>query len=150
MNDKKNSKNRGIIIIVSGPSASGKGTVVSRALAKADDARLDVQLSVSMTTRGIGKGEVDGETYFYVSKEAFEKNIAENNLVEYNSYAGEYYGTPKDKLEDWLNSGSSVILEIALLPGTGIPPEKQGTRQRREDKIPPCKGQAGDSRGSLV
>ena len=71
-----------------------------------------MQLSISMTTRGIGKGEVDGETYYYVSKEDFEKNIADNNLVEYNSYAGEYYGTPKDKLEGWLNSGSSVILEI--------------------------------------
>ena len=110
--NKANTKNKGIIIIVSGPSASGKGTVVSRALEKADDARVDVQLSISMTTRGIGKGEVDGETYFYVSREAFEQNIAENNLVEYNSYAGEYYGTPKDKLEGWLNSGSSVILEI--------------------------------------
>ena len=107
-----NENGKGIIIIVSGPSASGKGTVVSRALAKADDARVDVQLSISMTTRGIGKGEVDGETYYYVSKEDFEKNIADNNLVEYNSYAGEYYGTPKDKLEGWLNSGSSVILEI--------------------------------------
>ena len=107
-----NENSKGIIIIVSGPSASGKGTVVSRALEKADDARIDVQLSVSMTTRGIGKGEVDGETYYYVSKEDFEKNIADNNLVEYNSYAGEYYGTPKDKLDGWLNSGSSVILEI--------------------------------------
>ena len=105
-------RNKGIIIIVSGPSASGKGTVVSRALAKADDARIDVQLSISMTTRGIGKGEKEGETYFYVSKEEFEKNIARSNLAEYNSYAGEYYGTPKDKLEGWLNAGSSVILEI--------------------------------------
>ena len=68
-----NENGKGIIIIVSGPSASGKGTVVSRALEKADDARIDVQLSVSMTTRGIGKGEVDGETYYYVSKEDFEK-----------------------------------------------------------------------------
>lgn len=107
-----NENGKGIIVIVSGPSASGKGTVVSRALAKADEVRLDLQLSVSMTTRGIGKGEIDGETYFYVSKEDFEKNIADNNLVEYNCYAGEYYGTPKDKLDGWLNSGSSVILEI--------------------------------------
>ena len=107
-----NESGKGIIIIVSGPSASGKGTVVSRALEKADDARVDVQLSVSMTTRGIGKGETEGETYYYVSKEDFEKNIADNNLVEYNSYAGEYYGTPKDKLDGWLDAGSSVILEI--------------------------------------
>lgn len=103
---------KGLIVIVSGPSASGKGTVVSRALEKADEARVDVQLSVSMTTRGIGKNEVDGETYYYVSREEFEKNIADNNLVEYNNYAGEYYGTPKDKLEGWLSQGSNVILEI--------------------------------------
>lgn len=103
---------RGLIVIVSGPSASGKGTVVSRAVEKADDARVEVQLSVSMTTRGIGKNEVDGETYYYVSKEEFEKQLSQNNLVEYNSYAGEYYGTPKDKLESWLNEGRNVILEI--------------------------------------
>ncbi len=104
--------NKGIIVIVSGPSASGKGTVVSRVLEKADDARVDVQLSISMTTREIGKNEVDGESYYFVSREEFEKNIAENNLAEYNSYAGEYYGTPKDKLEGWLNEGFNVILEI--------------------------------------
>jgi guanylate kinase len=107
-----NTAGKGIIIIVSGPSASGKGTVVSRALEKADDARVDVQLSVSMTTRGIGKNEVDGETYYYVTKETFEENISRGNLAEYNSYAGEYYGTPKDKLESWLEAGNSVILEI--------------------------------------
>lgn len=103
---------KGLIVIVSGPSASGKGTVVSRALEKADEARVDLQLSVSMTTRAIGRNEVDGETYYFVSREAFERNIADDNLVEYNSYAGEYYGTPKDKLEEWLAQGSSVILEI--------------------------------------
>lgn len=104
--------NKGLIIIVSGPSASGKGTVVSRALEKADDARVFVQLSISMTTRGIGKNEIDGESYYFVSKEEFENNISNGNLVEYNNYAGEYYGTPKDKLESWLEKGSSVILEI--------------------------------------
>ena len=104
--------NKGIIVIVSGPSASGKGTVVSRVLEKADDARVDVQLSISMTTREIGKNEVDGESYYFVSREEFEKNIAENNLAEYNSYAGEYYGTPKDKLEGWLNEGfNKQVLE---------------------------------------
>lgn len=103
---------KGIIVIVSGPSASGKGTVVSRALEKADDSRVEVQLSISMTTRCMGKNEVDGESYYFVSREEFEKNIAENNLVEYNTYAGEYYGTPKDRLENWLNDGLNVILEI--------------------------------------
>ena len=109
-----NNNSKGLIIIVSGPSASGKGTVVSRALEKADEARVELQLSISMTTRGIGKNEVDGESYYFVSKEEFEKHIADDNLVEYNSYAGEYYGTPKDKLEEWLDRGCNVILEIDI------------------------------------
>lgn len=103
---------RGLVIIVSGPSASGKGTVVDRAMEKAGEERVNVRLSVSMTTRGIGRNEVNGETYFFVSRETFEKNIADNNLLEYNSYAGEYYGTPKSMIEEWLNDGCSVILEI--------------------------------------
>lgn len=110
----KMNNTKGLIIIVSGPSASGKGTVVSRALEKADAARVELQLSISMTTRGIGKNEVDGESYYFVSKDEFEKHIAEENLVEYNSYAGEYYGTPKDKLENWLENGCNVILEIDI------------------------------------
>lgn len=103
---------KGIVVIVSGPSASGKGTVVDRAMEKADEERLNLQLSVSMTTRAMGKNEVDGESYFFVTKEEFERHIANNNLLEYNSYAGEYYGTPKSKLDEWLLSGASVILEI--------------------------------------
>ena len=105
---------KGLIVIVSGPSASGKGTVVSRALEKSDEARVELMLSVSMTTRGIGKNEVDGESYYFVDKDEFERNIADDNLVEYNSYAGEYYGTPRDKVEAWLENGCNVILEIDI------------------------------------
>ena len=136
-----NTAGNGIIIIVSGPSASGKGTVVSRALEKADDARVDVRLSVSMTTRGIGKNEVDGETYYYVSKEAFEENIARGNLAEYNSYAEEYYGTPKDKLESWLEAGNSVILEIDVNGGAAFlgvlhhPLDRRGIRADDGDNM---------------
>lgn len=105
---------KGLLVIVSGPSASGKGTVVSRALEKSDDARVELQLSISMTTRGIGKNEVDGESYYFVSKDEFEQHIADNNLLEYNNYANEYYGTPRDKVEEWLNQGCNVILEIDI------------------------------------
>lgn len=105
---------KGLIVIVSGPSASGKGTVVSRALEKSDEARVELMLSISMTTRGIGKNEVDGESYYFVSKDEFERHIADQNLVEYNSYAGEYYGTPRDKVEAWLEKGCNVILEIDI------------------------------------
>ena len=108
----KQSTERGLVVIVSGPSASGKGTVVDRAMEKAGEERVNLRLSVSMTTRGIGRNEVDGESYYFVSRETFERNIAENNLLEYNSYAGEYYGTPKSMIEEWLDDGCSVILEI--------------------------------------
>ncbi|MBQ4396570.1 MAG: guanylate kinase [Clostridia bacterium] len=108
----KQSTERGLVVIVSGPSASGKGTVVDRTMEKAGEERVNLRLSVSMTTRGIGRNEVDGESYYFVSRETFEKNIAENNLLEYNSYAGEYYGTPKSMIEEWLDDGCSVILEI--------------------------------------
>ena len=134
-----NESGKGIIIIVSGPSASGKGTVVSRALEKADDARVDVQLSVSMTTRGIGKGETEGETYYYVSKEDFEKNIADNNLVEYNSYAGEYYGTPKDKLDGWLKTFVTCRLarklSILLKQGVSIIDSLRILRYQNDDVL---------------
>ncbi|MBQ1413115.1 MAG: guanylate kinase, partial [Clostridia bacterium] len=86
--------------------------VVDRAMEKAGEERVNLRLSVSMTTRGIGRNEVDGESYYFVSRETFERNIAENNLLEYNSYAGEYYGTPKSMIEEWLDDGCSVILEI--------------------------------------
>ena len=102
---------RGILIVVSGFSAAGKGTVMKRLMEKYKDA---YALSVSMTTRGPRTGEVDGEHYFFVSREQFEKTISEDGLIEHAQYCGNYYGTPKAYVEKQLAEGKNVILEIEI------------------------------------
>lgn len=106
MNDK------GILAIVSGPSAAGKGTVVRRAMNIASEIGQDVHLSISMTSRGIKKDEEEGVTYYYVTRERFEEAIAGDELIEYNCYNGNYYGTPKKVIEERIERGTSVVLEI--------------------------------------
>lgn len=102
---------RGILIVVSGFSGAGKGTVMKRLMEKYND---DYALSVSMTTRGPRTGEVDGQHYFFVSREQFEKTIAEEGLIEHAQYCGNYYGTPKAYVEKQLKAGKNVILEIEI------------------------------------
>ncbi len=99
---------RGILITVSGPSGSGKGTVLGELIKKHDD----VKISVSMTTRQKRNGEIDGTNYYFVNREYFEKKINENGMLEYAEYAGNYYGTPKEPVDKMLNEGKAVILEI--------------------------------------
>lgn len=106
MNDK------GILAIVSGPSAAGKGTVVRRAMNIAAEIGQDVHLSISMTSRGIKKDEEEGVTYYYVTRERFQEAIAQNELIEYNCYNGNFYGTPKKVVEERIERGTSVVLEI--------------------------------------
>ena len=106
MNDK------GILAIVSGPSAAGKGTVVRRAMSIAAEIGQDVHLSISMTSRGIKKDEQEGVTYYYVTRERFEEAIANDELIEYNCYSGNFYGTPKKVVEERIERGTSVVLEI--------------------------------------
>lgn len=102
---------RGILIVVSGFSGAGKGTVMKRLMEKYSD---DYALSVSMTTRGPRTGEVNGQHYFFVSREQFEKTIAEEGLIEHAQYCGNYYGTPKAYVEKQLAAGKNVILEIEI------------------------------------
>lgn len=102
---------RGILIVVSGFSGAGKGTVMKRLMEKYNDA---YALSVSMTTRSPRTGEVDGEHYFFVSREQFEKTISEDGLIEHAQYCGNYYGTPKAYVEKQLSEGKNVILEIEI------------------------------------
>ncbi len=102
---------RGLLIVLSGPSGVGKGTV-RKALFETPDQ--DFVYSVSMTTRAPRPGEVDGVDYYFVSREEFEKQIADGNLLEYAEFVGNYYGTPKDKVEEQLNKGKEVILEIEV------------------------------------
>ena len=101
---------KGIIVVVSGFSGAGKGTLMKELLKKYDN----YALSVSATTRAPRPGEVHGEHYFFVSDEEFEKLIAEDGLIEHAGYCGHYYGTPKAFVEEKLNDGKDVILEIEI------------------------------------
>ncbi len=100
----------GILVIFSGPSGSGKGTVLKEFLSECDDARV----SVSMTTREPRNGEIDGVHYYFVTREYFEKKIADNKMLEYAEYNHNMYGTPKDPVDEMLKSGKVVILEIEV------------------------------------
>ncbi|MCR5523102.1 MAG: guanylate kinase [Clostridia bacterium] len=104
------SDRKGLLIIFSGPSGCGKDTVLREMLETNDDLRV----SISMTTRKIRDGEIDGMDYYFVSREYFEKKIKEGSMLEYAEYAGNYYGTPKAPVDDMINDGINVILEIEV------------------------------------
>lgn len=103
-------KRTGVLMIVSGFSGAGKGTLMKRLLESHDN----YALSISMTTRDPRPGEIHGKHYFFVEKDEFEKTIAEDGLIEYAQYCGNYYGTPKSYVEQCLNEGRDVILEIEI------------------------------------
>ena len=103
-------KEKGNLIVISGPSGSGKGTIISE-LRKIND---NIWLSISMTSREPRSNDIPNETYFFVSKDEFEKKIENNEFLEYAQYNQNYYGTPKDKIMDKINDGIDVILEIEI------------------------------------
>ena len=100
---------RGLLIIMSGPSGVGKGTIREKLM---EDRSLNLFYSVSMTTRSPRPGEVDGREYYFVSKEEFQRNIDNGNLLEWAEFVGNRYGTPKDKVEKMRDEGKNVLLEI--------------------------------------
>ena len=100
---------RGLLIIMSGPSGVGKGTIREKLM---EDKSLNLFYSVSMTTRSPRPGEVNGREYYFVSKEEFQKNIDNGNLLEWAEFVGNRYGTPKDKVEKMRDEGKNVLLEI--------------------------------------
>lgn len=102
---------KGLLIVISGPSGVGKGTVRK---ALFDREGHDLVYSVSMTTRKPREGEVDGVDYYFVSQEEFERQIEVDNLLEYARFVGNYYGTPYDKVEAQLEKGNEVVLEIEV------------------------------------
>lgn len=103
-------KQHGILIIISGFAGVGKGTLVKRLVQKYDR----YALSISMTTRLPRPGEEDGREYFFVTKEKFEEQIAHQGLIEYASYCGNYYGTPRAYVEEQMAQGKDIILEIEI------------------------------------
>lgn len=103
-------KRNGILVVVSGFSGAGKGTLMKCLLEEYDN----YALSISMTTRMPRPGEQDGKEYFFVTKEDFEDKIEHRGLIEYASYCGNYYGTPREYVESQLAMGKDVILEIEI------------------------------------
>lgn len=101
---------KGILTIVSGFSGAGKGTLMRALLEKYDN----YALSISATTRSPREGEVDGREYFFKTVEEFEQLIAEDTLIEYAKFVDNYYGTPKAYVEEQLELGKDVILEIEI------------------------------------
>lgn len=102
--------NKGILVVVSGFSGAGKGTVMKRLMEKYDG----YALSVSATTRKLRPGEEDGREYFFRTRDEFEKLIEEDALLEYAQYVENYYGTPRSYVEEQLQAGRNVILEIEI------------------------------------
>lgn len=100
---------RGLLIVLSGPSGVGKGTVRKAIF---EEEGIDFQYSISATTRQSRVGEVDGEDYFFVSREEFEQKIVNGDMLEYAQYVNNYYGTPKSFIDETLASGRDVFLEI--------------------------------------
>lgn len=98
----------GLLIVVSGPSGAGKGTICKRLLEK----NPNLGYSISATTRAPRTGEVNGVNYWFLSKEEFQKMIAEDGLLEWAEVYGNYYGTPAQKVKDSLAEGKNILLEI--------------------------------------
>ena len=133
----------GILIVVSGFSGAGKGTIMKGLLKKYDN----YALSISATTRDPRPGEEEGKAYFFKTTEEFEKMIAKDELIEYARYVGNYYGTPKAYVEEQLKAGKDVILEIEIqgalkvkekFPNTLLlfvtPPSAEELRRRLEGR----------------
>ena len=114
-------KKQGLLIVLSGPSGSGKNTVCDMV----KEVMPNIWESVSMTSRKPRKGEVDGKDYYFVSEEKFEKNIEESKMLEHAKFAGNYYGTPRESVQKQLDAGKDVLLVIEI----------QGALQIKE-KIP--------------
>ncbi|MDF2536338.1 MAG: guanylate kinase [Bacillales bacterium] len=110
---------KGLLIVLSGPSGVGKGTVRKAIFSQPET---EFEYSISMTTRKPREGEVDGVDYFFKSREEFEDLIEQDRLLEYAEFVGNYYGTPVDYVRETLDSGKDVFLEI----------EVKGARQVRE------------------
>ncbi len=103
-------KNRGILIVLSGPSGTGKDSI----LRELKNLRTDFEISVSCTTRKPRVGEIDGKDYYFLTKDEFKQKVDAGDMLEWATFCGNYYGTPKHELEDRLDAGLNIILEIEV------------------------------------
>ncbi|ACL76141.1 guanylate kinase [Ruminiclostridium cellulolyticum] len=101
---------KGLLVVVSGPSGTGKGTVCKKLLSQRDN----VRYSVSATTRKPREGEIEGQSYFFVSESKFLDMIKNDALIEWDKYCDNYYGTPKSYVDSSMESGMDIILEITV------------------------------------
>lgn len=106
-----NSNNgKGLLVVLSGPSGSGKDTV----LAEIAGRESNFEVSVSLTTRPPREREIDGVHYYFVTRDYFERKLNDNQILEYTEYNGNYYGTPKAMIDNWLSLGKTVVLKIEV------------------------------------
>lgn len=112
--------NKSNLFVLTGPSGVGKGTV----LAKVREQLPELYLSISATTRSPREGEIDGVSYYFLTKEQFEQKIEENGFLEHAQFSGNYYGTPAEPVDQQLRAGNNVMLEI----------EVQGAMQVKEQR----------------
>jgi len=104
------SKKKGRLFVISAPSGAGKGTVIRRLL----ELRPELSYSVSVTTRLPREGEIEGVSYYFVTRERFKEMIEHNDFFEYAEYVGEMYGTPKQPIIDAIENGKDIVLEIEV------------------------------------
>ncbi len=103
-------KQRGLLIVISGPSGAGKGTICEQLIHHNNN----IKPSISMTTRTPRENDIPDVTYYFTTNDEFEEKIKENGFLEYAKYNENYYGTPKANIEKWLNEGYDVLLEIEI------------------------------------
>lgn len=131
--------NKGRLLIVSGPSGSGKDTILQRVLARCPE----LKFSISSITRPMRPGEVEGEKYNFISVEKFEEMIKNKELLEYNNYVGNYYGTPRGPVDKVIAEGGEIVIEVDVNGARNIknavdsaisvfimPPSLEALRQR--------------------
>ena len=107
---------KGLLLMVLSPSGGGKGSILKGVFAE----NVNLRFSISATTRTPRPGEEHGKHYSFVSREEFEVMIKNNELIEYTEYCGNYYGTPKKAVDNWLNTGYDVVLEVEVNGGLQI------------------------------
>lgn len=107
---------KGLLVVISAPSGGGKGTIIKELFNRDPNLRF----SISATTRSPRPGEKNGKQYYFISREEFEGLIGEGKMLEYAEYVGNYYGTPRDPVEEWTAQGHDVILEIEVQGGAQV------------------------------